>query len=82
MADLKGLKVAILIDDGFEQVEMTRPRGALDDVGAETSVVSPAEHHHVRGWYFTEWERNSPLTLLSTTRIRRSLTLSCCPAPL
>ena len=28
MADLSGLRVAILIDDGFEEVEMVRPRKA------------------------------------------------------
>ena len=38
---LHGLKVAILVTDGFEQVEMTEPRKALDDAGAETQVVSP-----------------------------------------
>jgi protease I len=61
VADLKGLKVAILIDDGFEQVEMTRPRSALDEAGAKTSIVSPTEHHHVRGWYFTEWGEEFPV---------------------
>jgi protease I len=38
---LKGLKVAILVTDGFEKVELTRPREALDVAGASTSVVSP-----------------------------------------
>ena len=38
---LKGLKVAILVTDGFEQVELTEPRKALDEAGAETRVVSP-----------------------------------------
>ena len=33
---LKGLKVAILVTDGFEQVELERPRKALDDAGAQT----------------------------------------------
>jgi protease I len=33
---LKGLKVAILIEEGFEQVEMVEPRKALDQAGAET----------------------------------------------
>jgi protease I len=61
VADLKGLKVTILIDDGFEQVEMTKPRGALDEAGAKTSIVSPAEHHHVRGWNFTEWGEEFPI---------------------
>jgi protease I len=52
--NLDGLKVAILITDGFEQVEMTEPRKALDDAGAETSIVSPKDDK-VRGWKFTEW---------------------------
>jgi len=37
---LDGKKVAILVADGFEQVEMTKPRGALDEAGAETKIVS------------------------------------------
>jgi protease I len=37
---LDGKKVAILLADGFEQVEMTKPREALDDAGAETKIVS------------------------------------------
>src|SRR6266446_3102071 len=37
---LDGKKVAILVADGFEQVEMTLPREALDTVGAETKIVS------------------------------------------
>jgi protease I len=43
MAKLKGKKVAILVADGFEQVEMTKPRAALNEEGAETKIVSPAE---------------------------------------
>lgn len=38
---LDGKKVAILVADGFEQVEMTKPRKALDEAGAETKIVSP-----------------------------------------
>ena len=37
---LDGKKVAILVADGFEQVEMTKPREALDQAGAETKIVS------------------------------------------
>ncbi|MDQ3115305.1 MAG: DJ-1/PfpI family protein, partial [Verrucomicrobiota bacterium] len=37
---LAGKKVAILVTDGFEQVEMTKPREALDEAGAETKIVS------------------------------------------
>jgi protease I len=51
---LKGLRVAVLVANGFEQVEMTAPRTALDDAGAHTSLVSP-EQQRVRGWNHTEW---------------------------
>jgi len=46
---LAGKKVAILVADGFEQVEMTEPRRALEDAGARTSLISPAQGH-VQGW--------------------------------
>ncbi|HET9418859.1 MAG TPA: DJ-1/PfpI family protein, partial [Chthoniobacterales bacterium] len=36
---LAGKKVAILVADGFEQVEMTKPREALQNAGAETKIV-------------------------------------------
>jgi protease I len=38
---LSGKKVAILVADGFEQVEMTKPREALENAGAETKIISP-----------------------------------------
>jgi protease I len=46
---LSGMKVAILVADGFEQVELTKPKKALEEAGAETLIVSPAKGH-VRGW--------------------------------
>jgi len=38
---LEGLKVAILVTDGFEEVEMTKPRAALDAAGAKTDLITP-----------------------------------------
>ena len=57
MEKLKGVKVAILVTDGFEQVELTAPRKALDDAGADTSIISP-KRDVVRGWNFTDWGDN------------------------
>ena len=37
---LDGKKVAILVADGFEQVELTKPREALAEAGAQTKIVS------------------------------------------
>jgi len=49
MAQLEGIKVAILVAEGFEQVELTAPRKALDEAGAKTFIVSPAKGE-VQGW--------------------------------
>jgi len=54
MEILKGLKVAILVEDGFEQVELVEPRKALNQAGAATRIVSP-KGEHVRGWNFRDW---------------------------
>jgi protease I len=53
-AELNAKKVAILAGDGFEQVEMTEPRKALEAAGAGTDLISPADGQ-VRGWNHTEW---------------------------
>lgn len=47
---LKGTKVAILVAEGFEQVEMTEPKKALEQGGADTRIVSPAPGK-VQGWH-------------------------------
>jgi protease I len=41
--ELNGKKIAILVADGFEQVEMTGPRKALEDAGAGTDLISPKD---------------------------------------
>jgi protease I len=38
---LEGKRVAILVTNGFEQVEMTEPRKALEAAGAKTDLISP-----------------------------------------
>ncbi len=56
-ASLKGKKVAILVAEGFEQVELTEPKKALDEAGAETRIVSP-ERGEVQGWnHFDKGDR-------------------------
>ena len=40
---LNGKKVAMLVANGFEQVELTEPRAALIAAGAATDLVSPVE---------------------------------------
>lgn len=51
---LQNKKVAILVENGFEQEELTRPRRALQEAGAETQIVSPA-WKTVKGWDHVDW---------------------------
>ncbi|GAB4022443.1 type 1 glutamine amidotransferase domain-containing protein [Spirosoma koreense] len=59
---LQGKKVAILLTDGFEQVEMTEPRQALQDAGATTHLIAPTGGE-VKGWDETEWGETFPVDL-------------------
>jgi protease I len=54
MNSLKGMRIAILATDGFEQSELTEPRKALDAAGADTDVISP-KAGKIRGWNHKEW---------------------------
>jgi len=47
---LNGKRIAILVAEGFEQSELEGPKQALDEAGAETLIVSPAEEGWVQGW--------------------------------
>src|ERR1700739_791811 len=58
--NLQGKKIAILVADGFEQVELLEPRKALDEAGATTQVVSPASKK-VKGWNTKEWGNEVPV---------------------
>jgi|SRR5579862_8653220 len=59
-SSLQGKKVAILVTNGFEQVELLEPRKALDEAGATTKVVSPAGKK-VKGWNHKEWGNEVPV---------------------
>jgi protease I len=54
----QGKRIAILVTDGFEQVEFTEPREALEKAGATTQVISQRRgkvqgfNHHDKGDQF------------------------------
>ncbi|HVS62391.1 MAG TPA: type 1 glutamine amidotransferase domain-containing protein [Thermoanaerobaculia bacterium] len=58
---LDGKRVAILVEKGFEQVELTEPRKALEEAGASTTVISPVDGDTVRGWNHTDWGDEIPI---------------------
>ena len=57
---LDGKRVAILVADGFEQSELLEPKKALEQAGAQTEIISPAQGK-VKGWNHTEWGEEVPV---------------------
>jgi deglycase len=43
MAELDGIRAAILATDGFEESELTEPKNALQQAGAMVDVIAPHE---------------------------------------
>ncbi len=54
MTDLSNKKIAILTEEGFEQVELTSPQEALKAAGATVHVISP-EGGEIKAWDKTNW---------------------------
>ena len=51
---LQNKNIAILATDGFEEVELTEPRKALEEAGATTFIVSPGDKT-ISSWDHTNW---------------------------
>jgi protease I len=54
MATLENKKIAILTEEGFEQVELTSPKEALKAAGATVHVISP-KSGRIKAWDKTDW---------------------------
>ncbi len=52
--ELRKLKIALLVTDGFEESELVEPRKALEAEGAETRIVSPKKDF-VTAWLHNKW---------------------------
>jgi protease I len=60
MATLSGKKIAIITEDGFEEVELTSPKQALEQAGATVHVISP-ENGKVKAWDHDHWSIEVPV---------------------
>jgi len=60
MQNLKGKKIAILTETGFEEVELTSPKQALEEAGAEVHIVSP-QKEKVVAWDHDHWSIELPV---------------------
>jgi protease I len=54
MSNLNNRKVAILTEEGFEQVELTSPKQALEAAGATVHIISP-QNGKVKAWDKDKW---------------------------
>jgi protease I len=60
MAKLKGKTVAILTESGFEEVELTSPKKALEEAGATVHIVSP-QKGKIKAWDRDHWSIELPV---------------------
>ena len=60
MGKLTGKKVAILTETGFEEVELTSPKKALEDEGATVHILSP-QKDKVQAWNNDQWSIEVPV---------------------
>ena len=60
MKTLSGKKIAILTENGFEEVELTSPKRALEEAGAEVQIVSP-QKEKVKAWNHDHWSIELPV---------------------
>jgi len=58
--NIEGKKVAILTENGFEEVELTSPKKALEEAGATVHIVSP-QVEKVKGWNGNDWSIELPV---------------------
>ena len=58
--DIKGKKVAILTEHGFEEVELTAPKKALEEAGVTVHVISP-QQGAVKAWNHDHWSIEVPV---------------------
>ncbi|HUQ97588.1 MAG TPA: type 1 glutamine amidotransferase domain-containing protein [Chitinophagaceae bacterium] len=61
--DVNGKKVAILTENGFEEVELTSPKKALEDAGAIVHIVSP-QTKVVKAWNHDHWSIELPVDVV------------------
>lgn len=58
--ELTDVRVAILTEEGFEQVELTSPKEALEKAGAKTDVISP-KSGKIKAWNTKDWGIEIPV---------------------
>src|SRR5688500_6835344 len=58
--DIRGKKVAILTENGFEEDELTSPKKALEEARVHVQIISP-QKDKVKAWDHDHWSIELPV---------------------
>jgi protease I len=58
--NVEGKKVAIITENGFEEVELTGPKKALEEAGVTVRILSP-QKDKVKAWDHDHWSIELPV---------------------
>lgn len=60
MPDMNQKRIAILTENGFEEVELTSPKKAMEDAGMKVDIIS-SEKGKVKAWNHDYWSIELPV---------------------
>jgi protease I len=66
-SSLKGRRIAILATKGVEEVELTKPKKALEEAGAKVDVIAPQsgiKNDKIRAWDMSDWGDDIPVDVV------------------
>jgi len=61
MKDTKSKRIAIITENGFEEVELTIPKKALENAGHRVDIISTKKNQTVKAWDHDHWSIELPV---------------------
>ena len=54
-------RIAIITENGFEEVELTSPKKAMENAGMKVDIISSKENKKVKAWNHDHWSIELPV---------------------
>ncbi len=61
MTNTNKKRVAIITENGFEEVELTSPKKAMENAGMRVEIISSKENKKVKAWNHDHWSIEIPV---------------------
>ena len=61
MKQLTGKRVALITENGFEEIELTSPKKAMEDAGMHVDIISTEQNDKVKAWNHDRWSIELPV---------------------